>query len=258
MAAQGNLLAYDLSKLHIYCNTLQAIALGYLIAAVVMLNLRIVGQVLATAALLLAFWLIMMYVPIPGHDAGLLQPDLNLALYIDKKILGPFHDGLTYTWILSSLSFGATVLLGVFAGEWLRWKAGPWTKVFGLVVAGLGCLGLGWAWGLYFPIIKHLYTSSMVLWAAGWSFLLLAFFYAVMDVLGFRRWAFFFVVIGSNAIAVYMATHLFEFRQIGDIFVGNLAPYLGTYGDLVRNIAALAIVWLILLYMYRKRTFLRV
>ena len=66
----------------------------------------------------------------------------------------------------------------------------------------------------------------MVLWAAGWSYLLLAVFYLVIDVWGFRKWAFPLVVIGANAIAVYMAAHVFDFHKIGDVFVGNLVPYL--------------------------------
>jgi len=108
MIAQGRLLTYDLSKLRIYSNTLQAIAAGYLISAIILLNLRLVWQIVTTVVLLLLFWALMMLVPVPGHDAGMLEPDVNLAIYLDRLILGGFIDGTDppYTWILSGMTFG--------------------------------------------------------------------------------------------------------------------------------------------------------
>jgi predicted acyltransferase len=258
MIAQGNLLDYDLSTLQLYSNTLQAIACGYVIAAVLMLNLHWSLQILATAALLAGYWALMMFVPFGGHPAGTLEPDTNLALYIDEFVLRGFRDGTPYTWILSSMTFGASVMLGVFAGRILKTSASNAAKAAGLVALGGACLAGGWGWGLYFPIIKHLWTSSMVLWANGWSCLLLAAFFLVIDVWGFRKWAFPLVVIGANAIAVYMAVHVFDFHKIGDVFVGNIASRIGPAGNLLSDAAALAVIWLILLYMYRKKTFLRV
>ncbi len=259
MAVQGNLLKYNWSELRLYSNTLQAIAAGYLIASVVMLNLRPWGQLLVTAGLLVSYWLILTFVPAPGQPAGMLEPQANLALYIDQVVLGAhFRDGTTYAWILASLAFGGTVLLGVMSGHVLASAQSPAKKFFWLVLAGLACLGAGWGWGLWFPIIKHLFTSSMVLWACGWSFLLLALFYLVIDVWGLRRWALFFVVIGMNAIAVYVATHVYRFSQISDVLVGKLVPQLGRYGNAVSSLTTFAIIWLILYYMYRKRTFIRV
>ena len=83
-------------------------------------------------------------------------------------------------------------------------------------------------------------------------------FYLLIDVLGFRRWAFPFTVIGMNALAVYMATMLFDFRHIGNIFVGTLAPRIGAWGGVVEAVAAFAAVWLILLWMYRTKTFVKI
>ena len=276
MAAQGNLLDFDLSTLHICSNTLQAIACGYLVAAVLLLEVSLLGQIVVTALLLGGYWAVLALIPVPGHEAGILQPQLNLALHIDRTILGTFDDGTTYTWILSGMGFVATVMLGVFSGQLLRCGQTPWMKVLWLILIGLGCLGAGWVWSLKFPIIKHVWSSSMVLWAGGWSFLLLALFYAVIDVIGLRFWAFPFVVIGSNAIAVYMATHLIDFHDVSDPIIGGLAPHLDAYGGVLyeiargeklrqvtcgeafRDVAAIAVIWSILLYMYRKRTFLRI
>lgn len=258
MVAQGNLLDFDLATLHVYCNTLQAIACGYFIAAVLLLHLPVIWQIVATGLLLLGYWGLMALAPVPGCEAGILEPQHNLALHVDKAVFGRFEDGTTYTWLLSGLGFAATVMLGVFSGELLRSKRSPWMKVFWLVVIGVGCLGAGWLWSFWFPIIKHIWTSSMVLWSGGWSFLLLALFYVVIDVIGLRRWVFPLVVVGSNAIAVYLVTRLIDFRHLSDPIVGGLARHLGPYGELLRVAAVVGVIWLILLYMYRKKTFVRV
>ncbi|MFV2068655.1 MAG: acyltransferase family protein [Pirellulales bacterium] len=264
MVVQGHLLDFDPSTLHIYCNTLQAIACGYCVAAIVLLRVGIRWQVTVALALLVAYWALMLLVPFGGHPAGTLQPDANLALAIDEFILGRFRDGTSYTWILSGLGFAATVLLGVLSGHVLRMTVRPIAKVLVLFGAGLLCLSLGWAWGnlpspVQFPIIKHLWTSSMVLWSGGWCFLLMGGFYLVIDVMGLRRWAFPLVVIGMNSIAVYVAVHLIDFVQIADRIVGGIARFLGPNGqELLRQSSALLLIWLILLYLYRKRTFLRV
>jgi len=123
---------------------------------------------------------------------------------------------------------------------------------------GISCIVAGRIWGIWFPVIHHIWTSSLVLYGAGLSFLLLTLFYLVIDVWGFKKWSFPFVVIGMNAIAVYIATHLFDFSRIGDIFVADLARFMGEWGFFLRAFAALAVVWLILYYMYKNKTFLKV
>lgn len=258
MIAQGNLLTYDLSKLHIYCNTLQAIAAGYLIAALCLMNLRLVGQMAVTAGLLLGFWALMMWVPVPGHGAGNLSPEGNLAIWLDHKVLGSFQDGTAYSWILSSMTFGCTVMLGVFAGQLLRAGMRPWLKAATLLVAGVCCYLVGLGWSQWFPIIKHLWTSSFVLYAGGMSLALMGLFYLLIDVCGLWRWAFVFTVIGMNAIAVYMANMLFDFRRIADIFVGGLSQWTGAWQDLIRATGGFVTVWLILFYMHRNKTFVKV
>src|SRR4030042_1595940 len=117
MIAQGNLLELDLSKLKIYCNTLQAIAAGYLISAIIILNMRFRRQIVMTAILLLLFWALMMLVPFPGRVDDRLDQNVNLAAFVDRVILRQFDDGLNYTWILSSITFACTVMLGVLAGD---------------------------------------------------------------------------------------------------------------------------------------------
>ncbi len=258
MVAQGHLLEYDLSKLHFFSNTLQAIAAGYLITAVFLLEMKVRWQVMATSGLLLFYWALMAWVPVPVHGAGKLTPDGNLAIYIDHLIQGPFQDQTTYTWILSSLAFAATVMMGVFCGQWLRSKRSKKQKVLGLVFAGVLCVLGGWLWGFWFPIIKHLWTSSFVLYSGGMCILLLAVFYLVIDVWGYRKWAFLFKVIGMNAIAVYMATMLFDFRHMGDVFVGGLEKWIKNGFPFIQSLAAFAVVWLILYFLYKRKIFIKI
>lgn len=257
MAVQGNLFAYNLDKLHLYSNTLQAIASGYVIATIFLMTMPLIGQIVATAVLLLAYWAIVMLVPIPGQGAGILEPWTNFALYVDEIVLRQFRDGTTYTWVLSSLGFGATVMQGAFAGHILRSKLSETNRTLLLLGLGLGSLAVGWIWGIWFPIIKHIWTSSMVLWSGGWCYLLLAAFYWVIDVQGFRKWAFPLVVIGTNAIAIYVGTHLINFRTISNVFVGNLQAHWPVFGVFLSALVTFLIPWLILLYMYRKKTFIR-
>jgi len=258
MVAQGNLLEFKLSKLHIYCNTLQAIAAGYLIASLVMLNMPVILQAVTTAALLLLFWALMVLVAVPGHEAGVLTPQGNLAIYIDRLILGRFQDGTTYTWILSSMTFACTVLLGVMAGHLLRAPKSEKTRFLWLLAAGIGCLTLGTIWSRWFPIIKHLWTSSFVLYSAGLCYLLLALFYLIIEIGGLESWAFGFVVLGMNAITVYMLTRIIDFHWVAGRFVGGLAQHCGPWNRFVYDVTAFIIVWLIMWYMYRKKTFLKI
>jgi predicted acyltransferase len=258
MIVQGNLLKFDLAALRTYSNTLQSIASGYLVAAVLLMHVSQKKQVIAAVALLLGYWLLLMCVPFGGHPAGTLEPGANLALHVDNLVLRSHSDGSSYTWVLSSLGFAATVLLGVFSGHILRSDKPQNTKALMLLGAGLGCLAAGWIWGIWFPIIKHIWTSSMVLWAGGWSYLLLAAFYWLIDVKGYQKWAFPFKVIGMNAIAVYVATHVFDAHDLGDSIVGHLVPRLGVFGAFLHEFCAITLVWLMLLYMYRKKTFIRV
>jgi predicted acyltransferase len=257
MVAQGNLLAFDCSKLHPCYSVLHGIAAGYLIAMAVLVNFRPAWQAALTGMFLIAFWALLMLIPVPGFGSGVLTPEGNAAAYVDHVVLGSFSYGLN-TWFLSYLGFASSVLLGVLAGEFLAGSASARKKVGGLVGAGCALVALGLVWSLCFPIIKPLWTSSFVLVTGGLSAIVMGVFYLLIDVLGFRRWAFPFTVIGMNALAVYMATMLFDFRHIGNIFVGSLAPRIGVWGGVLEASAALAVEWLILLWMYRTKTFVKI
>jgi predicted acyltransferase len=260
MIAQGNLLQFNMSTFHPFYSVLHGIAAGYLIATVVALNFRPKGQAITTAIFLVGYWILLLAIPVPGVGRGLLTPYGNAATYIDHLVFGRFYYvplGQENTWLLSYLGFASSVLLGVLAGEVLLSARSKKAKCLTLFGYGAGVLFLGLIWSLWFPIIKLLWTGSFVLVAGGISCLLMATFYLVIDVLGHRKWVFPFTVIGMNALAVYMATELFDFREIGDIFVGGLLPRVGRWDEVLSAAAALTIIWLILYWMYRTRTFVK-
>ena len=270
MMVQGNLLKLDWAIFRPATNVLQAIAFGYTATGLILLHVPRRWQGWFPVGLLMGYWLIMVLVPVPGLGAGVLEEDRNLATWIDLQVLGSHayrhavNGGFTthYAYLLTMLPFSATVMIGMHAGRWLGAAHTARRKLSGLVIAGVGALVLGGLWSLWFPIIKPIFTSSMVLWACGWSLLLLALFYALIDVLGSRRWAFPFVVIGANALFAYVVSHIFGAQVSGvssTLFtglIGHLQPFIP--GPVVRACGTVLVLWLVLWFLYRNKLFWRV
>jgi predicted acyltransferase len=257
----GGLLDFKLQSLRIP-GVLQRIAICYLIAGLVVMMAGIPGQAIVAGSLLVVYWLIMKLVPVPGIGAGVLTPENNLAGYLDRLII-PLRF-CCYTFgdnegLLSTLPAISTCLLGVLAGHWLRSsKYTPHRKVLGLLAAGVASLFVGWVWSFNFPIIKNIWSSSFVLWAGGWSLLLLALFYWIIDVRGYQRWSFFFKVIGMNAITIYLVDRFFDFGIITRVFLHGLLPHFGVVEPLVWSCSVVFTAWLFLYFLYRQKIFLRV
>ena len=131
-------------------------------------------------------------------------------------------------------------------------------KVGIFLVTGLGCLLSALILKPWYPIIKLLQTDTFYLFAGGLCFILLALFYLVIDVWKFQKWGFFFKVIGMNAITVYMGFQLIDVDHTSTVLVGGLAKYLGAYGPVLISVVTVALVWLSLYGLYRKKIFLRV
>ena len=258
----NNLLRFDFVNLRV-AGVLQRIAICYGIAAIIFLLTRVRTQAILFVAILIGYWAILMYVPSPDSKAGDLSMETNLAGYLDRhylpgKILKSYYGYGDNEGLLSTIPAVATALLGVLAGHWLLSSRGPWLKALGLAVAGIACLGAGTLWAKEFPVIKILWTSTYVLIAGGWSLLLLALFFTIIDVLKFRAWAFFFVVIGMNAITIYVARHFIPFGTISRELLGGIASLSGSFGPVIIPIGTVALEWLFLLHLYRNKIFLRV
>lgn len=258
--AGGHLLEFNWQRFYLCNNVLQEIAIGYLVASLILLNFGVRGELAALAVLLLGYWALIMLVPVPDRGAGILMPDVNLPRYVDDIVLGGLRPvKWTFTWVLSlPLASSCIVLLGAMAGQLLKSTRGPLAKLGWLTGTALGCLVLSLVWSHWYPMIVSVTTGSWVLFVGAVGSGLLAMFYLVVDIWGFRKWTFFFVVIGSNSIAVYMAAHLFDFRHIGNVFVGGLEKWVGPWNNVIQTLAAFIVIWLILFWMYRKKSFIRV
>ena len=257
MVVQGKLLTYDFAAIKLYSNTLQAIAAGYLIAAIIILYFPMIRQLIATMGLLVIYWAVFALVPVPGIGVGSFTPDGNIAIYMDKLVLGSFQDGTTYSWLLSSLNFGVTTMLGVFTGYLLQSKINGMEKLVALLVSGVALTVLGITWQIWHPLIKHLWTGSFVLFSGGLCFLLLAAFYYLIEIRRYRKWCSMFIVVGSNAIFAYVSSHIFDFRLIAKVFVGGLEQYVGPWYPFTLALGGFLVLYLILKLMHDKKVFVR-
>ena len=265
---QGNLLNLDFKYFHPFANTLQAIAVGYAGSALMFAYLRPKGQIAVTALLFIGYILAFVF---SGMN---LDPENNIAMVVDKAVLGSHRDGVIwaedgswtfnagyqYTWILSSLNFIVTVMLGCFAGEIIRHKNDEATarKAMILAATGAALVVAGLAMSPFFPIIKKIWSSSMTLYAGGISFLLIAATYYIVDVRkwgGKLDWVKWF---GMNSIAVYVISHIFGFESITESVLYGLKHHVGDIYPFIIDLANSIILILIMRYMYRNRIFLKV
>ena len=245
---------------------LQRIALCYLFAGLLFCFFRPTGLLIWCLGLLIAYWALMCWMPVPGIGAGHFEEGKNLANWIDSRYL-PFrkwdgdHDP---EGLLSTLPAICSCLFGVFAGLLLKDPARkPSRKILLLVGGGLAALGAGWLWSLHFPVIKKIWTSSYVLVAAGWSAILLAGFYAIIDVANWKRWALPFVWIGMNPITIYMMRNLVRFNDVAPRLVGGpVKEFMDTavpgLGDLLIAFTGMLLALWVCWFLYRRKIFLRV
>ena len=276
MMVQGNLLALDPNRIYLFTNTLQAIAVGYFFSALIYLHTNWKTQIGIALALLLAFWGAMEWITIGGYGGGDYTPHGNLAEGIDMMVLGRFRDtaqvidgevvvkaSYTYTWILSSLNFVVTVLTGVLAGEALRNSKSIDSrfkiKTVGLLLgAGVAMVAAGWTWGLEHPVIKHIWTGSMVLVSSGYCFLLMGLFYWWIDCRGHNKHLTLLKVYGMNSITAYVVSHVISFKSVSRSLFFGLEQYVGDYYGFIIQLSNVTILFLILFVLYRNKIFLRV
>lgn len=193
------------------------------------------------------------------HFCGNYTPEGSFAYALDSRIIGRFHGDPSYTWIWSSINFGVTVMTGYFAGEMMRHGSTDRKRVvLRMVTVGIGLIAAGLLWSLEMPIIKRLWTSSMTLFSSGWCFLLMAFFYYLIDCLGYSRGLEWLKIYGMNAITAYILGEVINFRSIVSSVSYGLSPLLGDYYPAWLTFGNYLILFLILRYMYHHRIFLKV
>ena len=260
----NGLLSFDFAHLR-YTSVLARIGLGWMFAALLFVRFKWLMRVGITVSLLVGYWLIMAFIPVPGTgEAGPFTLEGNWVGYIDRLFLpGRLHERIfDPEGLFSTIPAVATAMLGMFTGEWVKVRREELTdskKVLYLVAAGAVLLVAGWLWSLVFPVNKKLWTSSFVCVVGAYSVWMFALFYYVIDVLGWRKWTFFFKVIGVNSITIYLAQVFINFTFTANaIFGGFIGLFPETAQPLLGAMAYIAVCWGFLYFLYRQRIFLKV
>ncbi len=267
-----------------FVNVLSQIGLGY--AFVYLLAGR--GwkvQIGTLAAVLVGYWLLFALWPISQFDltrlsveAATKEPaafegffahwnkNANAASVFDDWFLNLFPQGKHFDFnkggyqTLNFIPSMGTMIFGLMAGEWLRTRRKLSEKFFGLLVAGLVLLVIGTVLGVTLcPLVKRIWTPSWAVFSTGWTLLLLAGFFWIIDVQGWRRWSLPLIVVGMNSIAMYLMSQLMRgwTRETFKTHLGQ-GIFEGTFGPTWERIAILAVFWLICLWMYRQKIFVRI
>ncbi|MFJ1267722.1 acyltransferase family protein [Legionella lytica] len=198
-------LHFDFATIRIY-GILQRIAICYFVCSLLYLNTSVRIQAALFIAILLGYWYLMVFVPVPGGIGNPLSMTNNWVLYIDQQLLSPphFYRNFDPEGLLSTIPAVATTLMGVLTGSLLLTPLSKQKKCFFMVLAGLLFLLLGWLWSYSFPINKNLWSSSFVLWVGGISLWGFALCFYVIDILGYSKWALPFKIFGMNALLIFL------------------------------------------------------
>ncbi len=245
-------------------SVLGRIALACFFAALIYLNASRRNQIFWAVGLLIGYWVAMMLIPVPNFGAGVLTPEGNLSAYVDRLLLpGKLHRAVyDPEGILSTIPAIVTALLGVFTGAFLKASSNGFSggrKAVMLLATGTILVGFGRLWNHFFPINKTMWTSSFVLYAGGWSLLLFAIFYLVIDVAGLKKWSQPFVWIGANSILIYMAAHgAIDFYYTANFLFAGVIRFATPGRQAVWLALGVALVQVgVLYFLYRKKWFLK-
>ena len=266
MVVQGNILSLNPDRIYLYSNTLQAIAVGYLLTVPMVLYLKPQTQIAVIAALLTVYTL-------PMALLGDWTPQGNFACVVDKLLLGRFRDGsyiaangtwqfaswYDYTWIWRSLTFCCTVAMGSLAGVMIKnGNSNRQKTVIRMLLMGIMLIVAGEVWGIWHPIVKRIWSGSMTLYSGGWCYILLALSYWWIDVKGHKRGLQWLQYYGCNAIVAYLLGSIMNFRGVAGSLLHGLEQFTGEYYPILLTAGNSVIIFGILAFMYRHRIFLKV
>jgi predicted acyltransferase len=257
---------------------LQRIAICYLVASLIFLTTKIRTQFLIAVALLIVYCIVMTRLAAPGYAPGDLSKEGSIASFVDRVLLGPhiWRQGKVYDpeGLLSTIPAVVTTLFGILTGHWLRSERPRFEKVVGMFVAGAVCVALGWMWNPFFPINTALWTSSYVLFTAGLALQFLSLCYWLIDIKGYRRWAWPFEVFGVNALALFVGSALMvklmglikldsgdgnRISSQGWIFRKFFLSWAEPINASLAYAIAFILLWLFLMWLlYRKRIYIKV
>jgi predicted acyltransferase len=262
---QGNLLGLDPHQFHIFANTLQSIAVGYVVMAILYVNTSLRTQILFGILFFMAYIIVF---ATAGHMN--FAPGTNIAEVIDRAVLGRFRDGIIwnggtwsfdsdyhYTWILSSCNFIVTVMLGCFAGYILKGQSEAMKKFKRLMLFGIILIIASLAMDPIIPIIKRIWSSSMTLFSGGVCFILMGLFYYFFDIKGWTKgfgWLRFY---GMNSLVAYFLGEYMKFDSIADSLFFGLKQWMGIYYPIIDITVQGIIILLVMRWMYKQKIFIK-
>lgn len=249
-----------------YGSVLARIGLAWMFGALIFVNTRTKTRIWITTALLVGYYLLVAFVPAPDNPtAGVFTKEGSIVSYIDRLLMPGdlyYKDVFDPEGLLGIIPAIGTALLGMFTGEFVKLQRTGLTgtkKVLWMVAAGIVLLIVGLLWSKVFPINKALWSSSFVCVVGAYSVLMFALFYWIIDVLQWRRWTFFFAVIGMNSITIYLGQRFINFTYTSDrLFCGIYDLFPETAVPFVSAIGYITICWLFLYFLYKHRVFLKV
>lgn len=242
-------------------SVLGRIGLTTFVAAALFLHFSPIQRLYIALGVLVLYYLALTVIPVPGYGAGDLSFEGNLAGWFDRhfmpgRLLQKTYDELALFTQLPAACLG---IFGSLAGDVLLSDTAASGKVKRLLTAGFVGLVAGLGWNFLFPINKHLWSSSFILLTSGLAFLLLAAFYWIIDVKGFKKWAFFFRVIGMNSLVMYLAYRFIDFDESSRLlFSGIYGQAAETWHNVFNALGGLLIAWLLLFFLWRKKVFVKV
>ncbi|MDO5579719.1 MAG: DUF5009 domain-containing protein [Planctomycetia bacterium] len=281
----NNTLIFDINSMRI-CSVLGHIGLAWMFAALIYMNTGLKRQIAVCALILIGYWLLICLVPAPDANPGakcapfmeqaskLFSPDeqitKNLTMegsivgYVDRtimpgKLYREIHDPEGLLTLIPAI---ITALFGMMAGALVQKDPSVVSsreKILRLILWGVFLVGVGILWSTFFPLNKNLWTSSFVCLTGGIAVIVFALFYLVIDVLQFRRWSFFLVVIGMNSITIYMAQRILGFDRARNFCfsgISSLCPE--TIQPLIMAVGYVVVCWWFLFFLYRHRVFLKI
>ena len=260
-----------------FYGVLQRIAICYVITSALELWTGWRTQLGVTVACIVGYWVLMRFVPVPGfgvptHDIPILDPDRNLAAWLDRKLLlGHLYEGTRDPeGVISTIPALATCIPGLLTGKWLKAANSATKKALGMLAIGVLAIAAGKVWDVWFPINKKLWTSSYVIFTAGLALICLAACYWVVDAKRLRgAWTKIILVFGTNAIAAYLFSE-FVAKLLENIRVSGMtiqqwlyhhwfAPFASpANASLLFALAYVAFCWVAMALLYRKRWFLKI
>lgn len=247
-----------------FASVLGRIGLAWFFAGIIYLNFDFKKQVCWLVTILVGYYLILLFIPVPGFGAGILTPEGSFSSYFDQQFLpGRLHSKVyDPEGLFSTIPAVGTALLGIFLGTFLKSKDdfSANKKIVVMVTSALVLMLIGLIWDYDFPINKRLWSSSFVCFVGGFSILFFTFFYLIIDVLGFHKWAFPLILIGSNSILIYMASDgLVNFKYTAEFLFGGAIKFSPVIWQPVFTTISVTVVQLALLYfLYKRKWFLKI